>query len=124
MTETIKPQRKMTQPKPEKRQVYLDLFSKIEFKFYFQERCVVIGFGSNYKNNLGIKEEKVSKPIKLDHYGQVEFVDANDKTCTIDQNGRMSLNGVEKTRIATRAMKATSFWDSHYVLDAAGDLWS
>ena len=84
----------------------------------------MFGFGSNSDNELGINKEKVAKPVKLDRFGDVDFVDANHKTCTIDQNGQMFLNGAKETRIATGAKQATSRYQSHFVLDAAGDLWS
>ena len=46
----------------------------------------MFGFGENREGQLGIKEDKVNKPVKLDHFGEVEFVDAWTKICTIDQN--------------------------------------
>lgn len=82
----------------------------------------MFGFGLNAKDSLGIKEDKVNKPVKSEHFG--EIVDALTNTCTIDRSGKLYLNGVEEKRIASRAKKATSGHDSHYVIDAAGDLWS
>ena len=50
----------------------------------------MFGFGWNSSGQLGIKKEKVNKPVKLDHLGNdVEFVDAYRKTCTIDRNGNV-----------------------------------
>ena len=60
----------------------------------------MFGFGGNSGGKLGIKEDKVSKPVKLNHFGDVEFVDAWDKTCTIDQDGNMlNPNGESEVKI-------------------------
>ena len=62
----------------------------------------MFGFGSIDKSRLGaggIKAANEANPVKLDSFGDVEFVDAWTKTCTIDPNGNMFLNGVQVKRI-------------------------
>ena len=77
----------------------------------FQERCVAIGFGSNYEGKLGIKDDKVARPVKLDHLGEVEHLDAWENTCTIEQCGNLFLNGDsgEKSHIIEEAKNGNQF---------------
>ena len=87
--------------------------------------CVVFGFGSNHEGRLGINEKaKVNKPVKLDHNGEVVFVNATGKKCTIDTAGHVSINGHKEPRIPARAKYATSSSGSHYVIDIENFLWS
>ena len=86
--------------------------------------CVVFGFGSNYEDRLGVNENRVMKPVKLDHNGEVAFVNASGKKCTIDTAGQVSINGEKEPRIPTRAKFATSSSGSHFVIDSASYLWS
>ena len=70
--------------------------------------CVVFGFGSNKEGRLGKNTGKVNKPVKLDHNGEVVFVNAIGKKCTIDTAGHVSINGHKEPRIPPRAKFATS----------------
>ena len=97
-----------------------------------KERFVVFGFGENGLQQLGLVEgetypkvkitlpDYIFEPFKLEHFGDVEFVDANDKVCTIDRDGVLFLNGVKQTGIAKRAIMATSDLEWRRVICGAG----
>ena len=68
----------------------------------------MFGFGEDQKEGWLGKPGKVKKPVKLDHFGDVEFVDAGNRACRIDQSGNLFWsNTFKQTGLTTRPKLAT-----------------
>ena len=83
----------------------------------------MFGFGRSHEGCMREEDGKITKPIRLDNFGEVEFVNAWDTTCTIDRYGNLSI-GHKGARITTVPTMATSNNDTQFVIDVSGDLWS
>ena len=82
----------------------------------------MLGFGTHPKFHF--KANKPEPVVKLNRIGGVKYVDACNRSCTIDYADKLYFNGVKERRIKIGVKQATSYGGAHFVVDVAGNLWS